>query len=117
MPTEQRNGLRVLPLTVVSDEETFSPPGMRYLMEHHRDKVLGDVCLNGEPSSPYTVRFGEKGPLWTRFRARARGGHGAFVHVSKNAILVAMDVIAELRDLPNRIAVKEDDEHNVLLKG
>jgi succinyl-diaminopimelate desuccinylase len=99
-----------LTLTVVSDEETFSPPGMRHLMDHHRDKVLGDVCLNGEPSSPYTVRFGEKGPIWTRFTARARGGHGAFVHMSRNAILIAMDAIAELRDIPNRIPVNEDPE-------
>jgi len=99
-----------LTLTVVSDEESFSPPGMRHLMDHHRDKVLGDVCLNGEPSSPYTVRFGEKGPIWGRFTARAKGGHGAFVHMSRNAILVAMEAIAELRDLPNRIPVKEAPE-------
>ncbi len=99
-----------LTLTVVSDEESFSPPGMRHLMDHHREKVLGDVCLNGEPSSPYTVRFGEKGPIWGRFTARAKGGHGAFVHMSRNAILVAMDAIAELRDLPNRIPVNEPPE-------
>lgn len=99
-----------LTLTVVSDEESFSPPGMRHLMEHHRAQVLGDVCLNGEPSSPYTVRFGEKGPLWVRFRSRARGGHGAFVHMSPNAIFIAIEAIAELRDLPNRIAVNEPAE-------
>jgi succinyl-diaminopimelate desuccinylase len=83
---------------------------MVYLMAEHRDKVLGDCCLNGEPSSPYTVRFGEKGPLWLRCRTRARGGHGAFPHVSKNAVFTAMDIIQELRDLPNRIAVNEDPE-------
>ncbi len=99
-----------LTLTVVSDEESFSPPGMRHLMEHHRDRVLGDVCLNGEPSSPYTVRFGEKGPIWARFRSRARGGHGAFVHMSPNAIFIAMEAIAELRDLPKRIPVNEPAE-------
>lgn len=105
---EQLNGR--LTLTVVSDEETFGPHGMTYLMEKHREQVLGDCCLNGEPSSPYTVRFGEKGPLWLRFRTRARGGHGAFPHVSNNAVLVAVDVIQELRDLPNRIPVKEPAE-------
>jgi succinyl-diaminopimelate desuccinylase len=99
-----------LTLTVVSDEETFSPPGMIHLMEHYRDRVLGDVCLNGEPSSPHTVRFGEKGPLWVRMRTRARGGHGAFPHVSPSAVHMAMEAIAELRDLPNRIAVHEAPE-------
>jgi succinyl-diaminopimelate desuccinylase len=99
-----------LTLTVVSEEENFGPHGMRYLMEHHRDKVLGDCCLNGEPSSPYTVRFGEKGPLWVRIRTEARGGHGAFPHVSQNAVFVAMDIIRELRELPQRFPVNEDAE-------
>lgn len=51
-----------LTLTAVSDEETFGPWGARYLMEHHPE-VHGDCLLNGEPSSPLTIRFGEKGPL------------------------------------------------------
>ena len=91
---EQLNGR--LTLTVVSDEETFGPHGMTYLMDRHREQVLGDCCLNGEPSSPYTVRFGEKGPLWLRFRTRARGGHGAFPHVSNNAVLVAVELAGAL---------------------
>ena len=52
-----------LTLTAVSDEETFGPYGARYLMEHHPE-VHGDARLNGEPSSPFSVQFGEKGPLW-----------------------------------------------------
>jgi succinyl-diaminopimelate desuccinylase len=99
-----------LTLTVVSDEETFGPHGMTYLMDKYRERVLGDCCLNGEPSSPYTVRFGEKGPLWLRFRTRARGGHGAFPHVSRNAVQDAVDIIQALRELPRRIPVTEDPE-------
>ena len=57
---EELNGK--LTLTCVSDEETFGPWGARYLMEHHPE-VHGDCCLNGEPSGPYGIRFGEKGPL------------------------------------------------------
>src|SRR5215469_12707270 len=56
-----------LTLSAVSDEETFGPWGARYLVEHHPE-ILGDCCLNGEPSSRHTVRFGEKGPLWLRFQ-------------------------------------------------
>ena len=88
-----------LTLTVVSDEETFGPWGARYLMEHHADEVLGDCCLNGEPSSPWTVRFGEKGLVWLRFRVATPGGHGAFVHRSPNSIRVAMRLIEELQTL------------------
>ena len=47
-----------LTYTAVSDEETFGPWGARYLFRHHRDLVLGDCLLSGEPSSPHCVRFG-----------------------------------------------------------
>ena len=59
-----------LTLTAVSDEETFGPYGARYLMEHHPE-VHGDALLNGEPSGPLSVRFGEKGPLWIEFSVLA----------------------------------------------
>ena len=52
-----------LTLTAVSDEETGGRWGTRYLLENHADECLGDCVLNGEPSSPQTVRFGERGAL------------------------------------------------------
>jgi succinyl-diaminopimelate desuccinylase len=59
--SELRQHLRGrLTLTAVSDEETFGPWGARFLVEHRPD-VLGDCVLNGEPSTPSSVRFGEKG--------------------------------------------------------
>lgn len=87
-----------LTLTVVSDEETFGPWGARYLFEHHPE-VYGDCCLNGEPSSAHTVRFGEKGPLWLEFKVKTKGAHGAYTHASKSANAIAMDVIGELQKL------------------
>jgi hypothetical protein len=32
------------------------------LFEHHRDLVMGDCPLSGEPSSPQCVLSGEKAP-------------------------------------------------------
>src|SRR6516162_1980745 len=61
-----------LTLSAVSDEETFGPHGARYLSEHHPE-VFGDSCLSGEPSSPRTLRFGEKGALWLEFTVRTKG--------------------------------------------
>jgi succinyl-diaminopimelate desuccinylase len=87
-----------LTLTAVSDEETFGPWGARYLMEHHPD-VHGDCLLNGEPSSPLTIRFGEKGPLWLRFTVRTRGAHGAYTHLSPSATKIAARLILDLEDL------------------
>src|SRR5580704_12526741 len=87
-----------LTLSAVSDEETFGPYGARYLSEHHPE-VFGDCCLSGEPSSPWTLRFGEKGPLWLEFTVRTRGAHGAYTHLSKSATAVAARIIGELERL------------------
>ena len=87
-----------LTLSAVSDEETFGPWGARYLVEHHPE-ILGDCCLNGEPSSRHTVRFGEKGPLWLRFHVRTPGAHGAYTHASPSAVAIAARVIGELQRL------------------
>ncbi len=84
-----------LTLSAVSDEETFGPYGARYLSEHHPE-VFGDTCLNGEPSSPWTLRFGEKGPLWLEFTVRTKGAHGAYTHASKSATAIAAKLIGEL---------------------
>ena len=87
-----------LTLTAVSDEETFGPYGARYLMEHHPE-VHGDALLNGEPSGPVSVRFGEKGPLWIEFAVQAPGAHGAYTHASKSATKTAMALAYELERL------------------
>jgi succinyl-diaminopimelate desuccinylase len=93
---EELNGK--LSLTCVSDEETFGPWGARYLIENHPE-FLGDCCLNGEPSSPYTIRFGEKGILWLAFNIRTKGAHGAYPHMSESATKIAIKIISELENL------------------
>jgi succinyl-diaminopimelate desuccinylase len=87
-----------LTLTAVSDEETFGPWGARYLMEHHPE-VHGDCLLNGEPSSPLTIRFGEKGPLWLKFTVTTRGAHGAYTHLTPSATKIAARIILDLEEL------------------
>ena len=90
-----------LTLTAVSDEETFGPYGARYLMEHHPE-VHGDALLNGEPSSPLSVKFGEKGLLWIEFRLHTPGAHGAYTHASKSVIAPAPDPMASSMMAPRR---------------
>ncbi len=84
-----------LTLTCVSDEETFGPYGSRWLVEHEPE-VLGDCLLNGEPSSPWTIRFGEKAPLWLRFTVRTPGAHGAYTHLTESATKTAARLICDL---------------------
>jgi succinyl-diaminopimelate desuccinylase len=87
-----------LTLTAVSDEETGGVWGTQYLLENH-PITLGDCVLNGEPSTPRTIRFGEKGPLWIEVKIDTPGGHGAYTHVSRNAIKEGARLIAELESL------------------
>jgi succinyl-diaminopimelate desuccinylase len=88
-----------LTLTLVSDEETGGRWGSSYLVEHHGDEVLGDCVLNGEPSSPYTIRFGEKAMFWLKLSIRTPGGHSAYPHVSKSANRIAAALIRDLESL------------------
>ena len=85
-------------MTAVSDEETFGPWGARYLMQHHPE-VHGDCCLNGEPSSPLSIRFGEKGPLWLKFTVRTAGAHGAYTHASESASKIGARLVMDLEHL------------------
>lgn len=87
-----------LTLSAVSDEETFGPWGARYLFEHHPE-IIGDCCLNGEPTSLDTFRFGEKGPLWLRFTVHTHGAHGAYKHRSASATAIAARLISELETI------------------
>ena len=112
-----------LTLSAVSDEETFGPWGARYLSENHPE-VIGDCCLNGEPSSPWTLRFGEKGPLWLEFTVRTRGAHGAYTHLSESATAVAAKIIGELerlQDIPapeaSNLAAALDQAADVIEKA
>jgi succinyl-diaminopimelate desuccinylase len=88
-----------LTLALVSDEETGGRWGSGYLIEREKDAVLGDCVLNGEPSSPETVRFGEKAMLWMRFSIRTPGGHSAYPHLSGSANKIAAALVRDLEAL------------------
>jgi succinyl-diaminopimelate desuccinylase len=104
-------------LTVVSDEESGGRLGSGWLVENVPE-VNGDCCINGEPSSPYTIRFGEKGILWVRILVRTPGAHGAYTHLSPNPIKIAAKIIKdieEIRDItvpyPEDLAKAIDEGH------
>lgn len=98
-----------LTLTLVSDEETFGPWGAAYLLEHY-EETRGDCVLNGEPSTPGIVRFGEKGILWLEMQTKTHGGHGGYPHISPNAIMLAGKILAELEQEFAHIQVSTPSE-------
>ena len=98
-----------LTLTAVSDEETFGPWGARYLIEHMPEEVLGDCCLNGEPSGDETIRFGERGLLWLAITVKTRGAHGAYVHLTKSSSRIAAQIVGEVAEIEK---IKAPVSHN-----
>jgi succinyl-diaminopimelate desuccinylase len=100
-----------LVLTVVSDEETGGRLGSGWILENIPE-VIGDCCINAEPSSPYTIRFGEKGIMWLKITVNTKGGHGAYPHLSENPVKIAAKIINELEKL-NEINVEYPE--NLLL--
>lgn len=86
-------------LTVVSDEENFGPNGTRHLFEVCPELISGTALLSGEPSGSRVVRFGEKGAVWLRVSVETEGGHGAYPHLSDNAIEKAYELMADLKRL------------------
>ena len=105
-----------LTLCVVSDEETGGYWGSDYLLREHRDEFLGDCVLNGEPSSVDTIRFGEKAAFWFRIDVRTTGGHGAYPHLSRNAIRLAMEVMQALYELEDTTVAMPDEVQQVLAR-
>src|SRR5262249_8667373 len=90
---------RRLTLPCVADEGPGGRWGTRWLMENHPDEVLGDCCLNGEPSGITTVRFGEKGTLRLALTARTAGAHGAYTHLSPSATKIIGNLMGEVEAL------------------
>ncbi len=69
------------------------------MLDTFAQECLGDCCLNGEPSSPGTIRFGEKGTLRLVFEIETPGAHAAYTHLSRNAIRIASDLVRDLYEL------------------
>jgi succinyl-diaminopimelate desuccinylase len=103
-----------LTLTCVSDEETGGTWGAKWLVDTFPDEFRGDCMLNGEPSTPSTIRFGEKGTLRVVFEIATPGAHAAYTHMSKNVIRIAADLVRDLyalEDLP--VPLSEDVRHAI----
>jgi len=98
-----------LTLTCVSDEETGGTWGSKWLVDTFPDEFRGDCVLNGEPSTPGTIRFGEKGTLRLVLEIRTPGAHAAYTHLSRNAIRIAGDLVRDLYALEDMEVPQPDD--------
>ena len=106
-----------LALTCVSDEETGGTWGAKWLIETFPSEFAGDCMLNGEPSVPNMVRFGEKGTLRIAFEVDTPGAHAAYTHLSDNAIKIATALIGDLYTLENLEIEQEAEVKRAILNG
>jgi succinyl-diaminopimelate desuccinylase len=97
-----------LTLTCVSDEETGGTWGAKWLIDSFGEEFKGDCMLNGEPSVPTMVRFGEKGTLRIVVEIDTPGAHAAYTHASPNAIKIAAALIIDLYALESLPVTQSD---------
>ncbi|MFE3755910.1 M20/M25/M40 family metallo-hydrolase [Nocardia tengchongensis] len=93
----------------VADEENGGRWGSQWLVEHRPDlfagvtEAVGEVGgfsltvprTDGEERRLYLVETAEKGLGWMRLRAKARAGHGSFLH-EDNAVTILSQAVARL---------------------
>ena len=96
---------RDIVLAFVSDEEAGGRLGAHPLVDHHADlfadcteaisEVGGYSISLNEQARVYAVQTAEKGINWLRLRARARPGHGSFVHPD-NAVTYLAEAVSRI---------------------
>lgn len=103
---------RTVVLAFVSDEETGSRYGIRWLMEKHPQLFKpGDQALVPDygVSDGSCIEVAEKSILWFRARIRGRQTHGSTPHKGLNAHRVAVDLIQRLdRVLHERYSARDE---------
>ena len=89
----------------LADEEAGGLQGSHWLVEHRPElfegcteaiSEVGGFSISGRDGRRlYLIQTAEKGIAWMRLRAKARAGHGSFVH-EDNAVTALCDAVARL---------------------
>ena len=90
---------RTIVLAFVSDEETGSEYGLKWLIQNHpeifRDDDLVLVPDGGNPDGTF-IEIAEKSILWFKIKVKGKQVHGSMPHLGLNAHRVAMDLALEI---------------------
>ena len=89
----------------LADEEAGGLQGSHWLVEHRPElfegcteaiSEVGGFSISGRDGRRlYLIQTAEKGIAWMRLRAKARAGHGSFVH-EDNAVTALCEAVARL---------------------
>jgi len=104
-------------LIIVPDEETGGKFGSHWLLNEHRDLLIGDGCIIAEPSDSGNggATIGQKGNLWVKFIAKGRSAHGSLApYAGDNAILKLMRIIQRADRIRAIKSVIPDDARDVM---
>ncbi|MEK7353628.1 MAG: M20/M25/M40 family metallo-hydrolase, partial [Chloroflexota bacterium] len=107
----QLNGQLVFAAT--ADEEVGGAYGVKYLLEHHPDKLRADFAVNEGAEAPvkingksvYFVQAGEKGAAWTTLKSKGISAHGSLPALGVNAVVKMATVIERLARYKPRIVI------------
>jgi len=86
-------------LLFVSDEETNSEYGLRYVLRHHRGMFSAEDAIivpDAGNESGTMIEVAEKSLLWLEFRVRGRQGHASQPDASVNAFRAASQLVGLL---------------------
>ncbi len=105
-------------LAAVADEEASGVHGAHYLVDHRWDLVATEYILTevAYPSIPtpdgaaHLVAVGEKGPFWTKLRARGTPGHGSSPYRADNALAPMAAAINGLFETEAPVAITPEWE-------
>jgi len=108
------NGQLVFAAT--ADEEVGGVYGVKYLLEHHPEKLQADFAVNEGAEAPikvdgksvYFIQAGEKGAAWTTLKTRGISAHGSLPALGVNAVVKMAAVVDRLaRYKPKIILIPE----------
>lgn len=96
------NGTLIFAAT--ADEEKGGVYGVRYLLEHCREKLKADFVVNEGGEEPisinerrvFFIQVGEKGTAWSKLTARGTSCHGSVPTLGENAVVKMARALASL---------------------
>ena len=105
------NGQLVFAAT--ADEEVGGAYGVKYLLEHHPEKLQADFAINEGAEAPvkingksvYFVQTGEKGAAWTKLRTKGISAHGSLPGLGVNAVVKMASVVERLARYKPKIVI------------
>jgi succinyl-diaminopimelate desuccinylase len=98
-------------LAFVSDEETSSKMGLRYMLKCHNHPFgKNDLIIVPDGGNPKgtLIEVAEKSMLWLRFKTKGKQCHASVPQLGKNAFFAASNLVVQLGSLKKYFANSDE---------